>query len=140
MRALPCLLPLTLLLLSACDDHDPGSPVLSSDPLLGCYATHPRKAADFRIEQERGQYYVSFNRDDQWQRESTPLQNAARDEVASYFPRNADQIDKAVVRASGGFGLFHLKPGATLRGRDSKSDYMTLVLIGSGPVYRTGCG
>lgn len=137
MRALPCLLLLPLLV--ACHDRDAGTGVFSSDPLVGCYATHPRKAADFRIDLEQGQYYVSFNRDEQWQREAAPLQLAARDEVASYFPSDADQIDKAVVRSTGGFGVFHLIPGAKLKGRDNDSDYMTLVLIGAGPVFRSRC-
>lgn len=139
MRALPCLLLLPLLLLSGCGKRPSGDLVYSADPMLGCYSTHPRKPADFRIEQEQGRYFVSFNRDDQWQREAAPLQEARRDEVASYFPNGADQIDRALVRNSGGFGLFHLKPDASLRGKASDSDYMTLVLIGAGPVFRTGC-
>ncbi len=139
MRALPCLLLVPLVLIAGCGKRNAGDAVYSSDPMLGCYGTHPRKAADFRIEQEQGRYYVSFNRDDQWQREAAPLQEARRDEVASYFPSDADQIDRALVRNSGGFGLFHLKPGATLRGKARDSDYMTLVLIGAGPVFRTGC-
>ena len=140
MRALPCLLLLTLALLGGCDKRTGGDAVFSADPMLGCYATHPRKAADFRIDQEQGRYYVSFNRDDQWQRETTPLQQARRDEVASYFPSDAEQIDRALVRNSAGFRLFHLKPGASLRGKAKDSDYMTLVLIGAGPVFRTACG
>ena len=139
MRALPCLLLFPLALLAVCDKRIGGGVVSSPDPMRGCYATHPRKAADFRIDQEQGQYYVSFNRDEQWQREAPPLQEAKRDEVASYFPSDADQIDRALVRNSGGFGLFHLKPNATLRGKARDSDYMTLVLIGAGPVFRTGC-
>ncbi|WNH54549.1 hypothetical protein [Stenotrophomonas oahuensis] len=139
MRALPCLLLFPLALLAGCDKRNGGDTVFSADPMLGCYATHPRKAADFRIDQEQGRYYVSFNRDEQWQREATPLQEAKRDEVASYFPSDADQIDRALVRNSGGFGLFHLKSNATLRGKAKDSDYMTLVLIGAGPVFRTGC-
>lgn len=138
MRPLSALLLLPLLL-TACRNTSSGDTVLSSDPLLGCYATHPRKAADFRITQEQGAYYVAFHRDEQWQREPTPLQIARRDEVASYFPNDADQIDTAVVRSSGGFGLFHLKPDASLKGRDRNSDYMTLVLIGAGPVFRVSC-
>lgn len=143
MRTLPglLLLPLLLpvLLLPACRKHEPGTTVFSADPLLGCYATHPRKDADFRIDQEQGRYFVAFNRDDQWQRETAPLQMARRDEVASYFPSDPDQIDKALVRASGGFALFHLRPNATLKGRAKDSDYMTLVLIGAGPVFRVAC-
>ena len=129
MRALPCLPLFPLALLAGCDKRNDGDVVFSSDPMLGC----------FRIDQEQGRYYVSFNRDEQWQREATPLQEARRDEVASYFPSDADQIDRALVRNSGGFGLFHLKPDATLQGKAKDSDYMTLVLIGAGPVFRTGC-
>jgi len=140
MRALPFLLLLpSLLLLSACRDRDNAAGVFSSDPLLGCFATHPRKPAEFRIEQQQGQYFVSFNRDEQWQRDTTPLQLSSRADIARFFKDDADQIDKALVRPTGGFGIFHFNPGATLKGKDKDSDYMALVLIGAGPVFQVTC-
>ena len=99
-------------------------PMLSSDPMLGCFSTHPRKPAEFRIEQQQGQYFVSFNRDDQWQRDTTPLQVSSRADIARFFKDDVDQIDKALVRPTGGFGIFHFNPGATLKGKDKDSDYM----------------
>jgi len=140
MRSLPFLLLLpSLLLLSACRDRDNAAGVFSSDPLLGCFATHPRKPAEFRIEQQQGQYFVSFNRDEQWQRDTTPLQLSSRADIARFFKDDADQIDKALVRPTGGFGIFHFNPGATLKGKDKDSDYMALVLIGAGPVFQVTC-
>ncbi|HDS0924524.1 TPA: hypothetical protein QDZ10_003015 [Stenotrophomonas maltophilia] len=140
MRPLPFLLLLpSLLLLSACRDRDNAVGVFSSDPLLGCFATHPRKPAEFRIEQQQGQYFVSFNRDEQWQRDTTPLQLSSRADIARFFKDDADQIDKALVRPTGGFGIFHFNPGATLKGKDKDSDYMALVLIGAGPVFQVTC-
>ena len=140
MRSLPFLLLLpSLLLLSACRDRDNTAGVFSSDPLLGCFATHPRKPAEFRIEQQQGQYFVSFNRDEQWQRDTTPLQLSSRADIARFFKDDADQIDKALVRPTGGFGIFHFNPGATLKGKDKDSDYMALVLIGAGPVFQVTC-
>ena len=140
MRTSPFLLLLpSLLLLSACRDHDNAAGVFSSDPLLGCFATHPRKPAEFRIEQQQGQYFVSFNRDEQWQRDTTPLQLSSRADIARFFKDDADQIDKALVRPTGGFGIFHFNPGATLKGKDKDSDYMALVLIGAGPVFQVTC-
>ncbi|MDY0956089.1 hypothetical protein SOM22_16040 [Stenotrophomonas rhizophila] len=129
-----------VLLLGACGNHDNGTGVFSADPLLGCYATHARKPAEFRIEQQQGQYFVSFNRDEQWQREPTALQVSSRADIARYFKDDADQIDKALVRPNGGFGIFHFNPGATLKGKDKDSDYMALVLIGAGPVFKVRCG
>ncbi|MFL9584108.1 hypothetical protein [Stenotrophomonas sp. AB1(2024)] len=140
MRTLPFLLLLpSLLLLSACRDRDNAAGVFSSDPLLGCFATHPRKPAEFRIEQQQGQYFVSFNRDEQWQRDTTPLQISSRTDIARFFNDDANQIDKALVRPTGGFGIFHFNPGATLKGKDKDSDYMALVLIGAGPVFQVTC-
>lgn len=140
MRSLPFLLLLpSLLLLSACRDRDNAAGVFSSDPLLGCFATHPRKPAEFHIEQQQGQYFVSFNRDEQWQRDTTPLQLSSRADIARFFKDDADQIDKALVRPTGGFGIFHFNPGATLKGKDKDSDYMALVLIGAGPVFQVTC-
>ncbi len=140
MRTSPFLLLLpSLLLLSACRDRDNAAGVFSSDPLLGCFATHPRKPAEFRIEQQQGQYFVSFNRDEQWQRDTTPLQLSSRADIARFFKDDADQIDKALVRPTGGFGIFHFNPGATLKGKDKDSDYMALVLIGAGPVFQVTC-
>jgi hypothetical protein len=132
------LLPI-LLLLSACRDGNNGPSMLSSDPMLGCFSTHPRKPAEFRIEQQQGQYFVSFNRDDQWQRDTTPLQVSSRADIARFFKDDVDQIDKALVRPTGGFGIFHFNPGATLKGKDKDSDYMALVLIGAGPVFQVSC-
>lgn len=137
----PCfvlLLP-SVLLLSACRQSDTGPGLLSSDPMLGCFSTHPRKPAEFRIEQQQGQYYVSFNRDDQWQRDSTALQVSSRADIARFFKDDVDQIDKALVRPTGGFGIFHFNPGATLKGKDKDSDYMALVLIDAGPVFQVTC-
>jgi hypothetical protein len=140
MRTVPLLLVLpSLLLLSSCRDNSAGPGTFSSDPLLGCYATHPRKPAEFRIEQEQGVYFVSFNRDEQWQRDSTPLQLSSRADIARFFKDDADQIDKALVRPNGGFGIFHFNSGATLKGKDKDSDYMALVLIGAGPVFQVAC-
>lgn len=129
-----------VLLLGACGNHDNGTGVFSADPLLGCYATHARKPAEFRIEQQQGQYFASFNRDEQWQRDPTALQVSSRADIARYFKDDADQIDKALVRPNGGFGIFHFNPGATLKGKDKDSDYMALVLIGAGPVFKVRCG
>lgn len=140
MRTLPFMLLLPcLLLLSACGDRDNAAGMFSSDPLLGCFATHPRKPAEFRIEQQQGQYFVSFNRDEQWQRDATPLQLSSRADIARFFNDDAHQIDKALVRPTGGFGIFHFNPGATLKGKDKDSDYMALVLIGAGPVFQVTC-
>ena len=138
--AVSLLLLAPVLLLGACGNHDNGAGVFSADPLLGCYATHARKPAEFRIEQQQGQYFVSFNRDEQWQRESTALQVSSRADIARYFKDDADQIDKALVRPTGGFGIFHFNPGATHKGKDKNSDYMALVLIGAGPVFKVRCG
>lgn len=138
MRLLPCLLLLAPLLLMGCGS-DNSAGVFSSDPMLGCYATHVRKPAEFRIEQQSGQYYVSFNRDEQWQRDATPLQASSRAEIAQFFRDDADQIDKALVRPGGGFGIFKFTPGATLKGKAKDSDYMALVLIGAGPVFPVKC-
>lgn len=135
---LPLLAP--VLLLGACRNPDTGAGVFSADPLLGCYATHARKPAEFRIEQQQGQYFVSFNRDEQWQRDPTALQVSSRADITRYFKDDAEQIDKALVRPTGGFGIFHFNPGATLKGKDKNSDYMALVLIGAGPVFKVRCG
>lgn len=138
MRLLPCLLLLAPLLLMGCG-RDNSAGVSSSDPMLGCYATHVRKPAEFRIEQQSGQYYVSFNRDEQWQRDATPLQESSRAEIAQFFRDDADQIDTALVRPGGGFGIFKFNPGASLKGKAKDSDYMALVLIGAGPVFPVKC-
>ncbi|WP_205929048.1 hypothetical protein, partial [Pseudomonas viridiflava] len=69
----------------------------------------------------------------------TPLQLSSRADIARFFNGDADQIDKALVRPTGGFGIFHFNPGATLKGKDKDSIYMALVLIGSGPVFQVTC-
>ena len=66
MRTLRLLLPGALLLLTACGDD--ARLTFSADPLQGCFATGARKPADFRIDKEGGQYFVSFSRGEQWQR------------------------------------------------------------------------
>ncbi len=139
MRRSLLLLLLAPALLTGCRNDDGGVGVFSSDPMLGCYATNARKPADFRIDQQQGKYYVSFKRDAQWQREPQPLQESSRAQIAQFFNDDADQIDKALVRPTGGFGIFHFNPGATLKGKDKDSDYMALVLIGAGPVFKVNC-
>lgn len=138
MRPVLCLL-LSAPLLTACGNQDSGVGVFSSDPMLGCYATHARKPAEFRIEQQQGRYLVSFNRDEQWQRDPTALQVSTRADIARFFKDDADQIDKALVHPNGGFGIFHFNAGATLKGKAKDSDYMALVLIGAGPVFKVRC-
>jgi hypothetical protein len=139
MRPGLCLLLLAPLLLSACRNGDSGVGTFSADPLLGCFATRPRTPAEFRIEHQQGQYYVAFRRDAHWQRDDTALQVSTRADIGRFFNDDADQIDKALVRPTGGFGLFHLTPGATLKGKAKDSDYMALVLIGAGPVFQVRC-
>jgi len=137
MRTLRLLLPGALLLLTACGG-DAGLP-FSADPLQGCFATGARKPADFRVDKEGGQYFVSFERDSHWQREPNALSQASRSDIARYFRDDAEQIDSALIRRSGGFGLFHTKRGASLKAKASDSDYMALLLIGAGPVYAVKC-
>ncbi|MGA6538239.1 hypothetical protein ACPEH7_08875 [Stenotrophomonas sp. NPDC101269] len=130
---------LAALPLTACRNGTNSANVFSADPMLGCYATHPRKPAEFRIEQQQGRYYVSFQRDDQWHREPTPLQESTRADIARFFKDDADQIGKALVSPRGGFGLFKFNAGATLKGKALDSDYMGLLLIGAGPIYPVAC-
>ncbi|MGF6419684.1 hypothetical protein ABH900_003198 [Stenotrophomonas sp. AN71] len=137
MRMLRLLLPGALLLLTACGGNT-GLP-FSADPLQGCFATSARKPADFRIEKEGGQYFVSFNRDGQWQREPSALHKASTSEISRYFRDDAAQIDSALIRMAGGFGIFHFNKSASLKGKASDSDYMALMLIGAGPVYAVRC-
>lgn len=140
MRASACLLLLSpLLLLGACRKADPGTGTFSSDPLIGCFTTHARKPAEFRIEQQQGRYFVSFRRDDRWERDLTPLQVSTQADIARFFKDDAGQISKALVRPTGGFGIFHFNPGATLKGKDKDSDFMALVLIGAGPAFKVAC-
>lgn len=136
MHALRLLLP-GALLLAACSG---GTQLpFSSDPLQGCFTTSTRKPAEFRIDKEGGQYFVSFERNGQWHREPNALGQATRSDVARYFPDDAQQIDSALLRRSGGFGLFHTKRGASMKAKAGDSDYMALLLIGAGPVYAVKC-
>ncbi|KAF1014203.1 MAG: hypothetical protein GAK31_03227 [Stenotrophomonas maltophilia] len=138
MRATRLLLSTALLWLAACSG---GGPLpSSSDPLLGCFATGARKPPDFRIEREDGRYFVAFLRNDKWERQPPPLYKASRSDISRYFRDDADQIGDALIRQSGGFGIFHFNKGATLKGKASDSDYMALMLIGAGPVYPVKCG
>jgi len=137
MHALRPLLPGVLLLLAACSG---GTQLpFSSDPLQGCFTTSTRKPAEFRIDKEGGQYFVSFERDGHWQREPNALSQASRSDIARYFRDDAEQIDSALLRRAGGFGLFHTTRGASLKAKASDSDYMALLLIGAGPVYAVKC-
>ena len=129
---------LTLPLLFAGCGKAPVTP-FSADPLVGCFATSSRKAAEFRIEQEGGQYLAAFSREHGWETDPSPLQKATRAEINQAFGSGADQIESALVRPGGGFGIFHFAPGATLKGKDRNSDYMALVLIGAGPVFKVAC-
>lgn len=136
LRAPFTLLP--LLLLAGCG-KSPEAPY-SADPLVGCFATSARKAPEFRIEQSGGQYRVAFSREQAWETDPSPLQKATRAEIKQAFGSGADQIQTALVRPGGGFGIFHFAPGATLKGKHRNSDYMALVLIGAGPVFKMDCG
>ncbi|WP_216075806.1 hypothetical protein, partial [Acinetobacter indicus] len=80
-----------------------------------------------------------FSRGDQWQREPNALHKATRSEITRYFRDDAEQIDSALIRMAGGFGIFHFNKDATLNGKASDSDYMALMLIGAGPVYAVKC-
>jgi hypothetical protein len=131
MRTPRLLLPGALLLLTACGG-DAGLP-FSADPLQGCFATGARN------DKEGGQYFVSFSRGEQWQREPNALHKATRSEISRYFRDDAEQIDGALIRMAGGFGIFHFNKDATLKGKASDSDYMALMLIGAGPVYAVNC-
>lgn len=137
MRATRLLLTGSLLLLAACSDG--GYLPSSSDPLLGCFATGARKPPDFRIEREDSRYYAAFLRNDKWERDPTPLYKASRSDISRYFRDDAAQIGDALIRPSGGFGIFHFNKNATLKGKASDSDYMALVLTGAGPVYPVKC-
>ena len=126
------------LLLAGCG-RTPEAPY-SADPLVGCFATSTRKAPEFRIEARGGQYLVAFSREHGWETDPSPLQKATPAEIQQAFGSGADQIESALVRPAGGFGIFHFAPGATLKGKDRNSDYMALVLIGAGPVFKLACG
>lgn len=116
MRPILCLL-LSAPLLTACGNQDSGVGVFSSDPMLGCYATHARKPAEFRIEQQQGRYLVSFNRDEQWQRDPTALQVSTRADIARFFKDDADQIDKALVHPTAASGSSTSTPVPPSRAR-----------------------
>ncbi|MFB5206418.1 hypothetical protein ABGA94_11075, partial [Stenotrophomonas sp. 3diitr2024] len=48
-------------------------------------------------------------------------------DVLSNLPASFDQIDSALIRMAGGFGIFHFNKDATLKGKASDSDYMALM-------------
>jgi len=135
MRLFTCLLPLCLLLAACTGQRDLP---FRADPMTGCFATGPRKAADFRIEQQAGQYQLSLRSDAQW-KPPIPLLSASPAHVRQFFPNDAEQIERALLGQGNTFGLFLLRDGATLKGRARNSDYMGLLVIGAGPVYRTHC-
>ena len=56
----------------------------------------------------------------------------ARSRIDIVLADDAEQIDSALIRMAGGFGIFHFNKGATLKGKASDSDYMALMLVGAG--------
>ncbi len=109
---------------------------------IRCRAASPPARANRPTSASTGkayQYFVSFSRGDQWQREPNALHKATRSEISRYFRDDAEQIDSALIRMAGGFGIFHFNKDATLNGKASDSDYMALMLIGAGPVYAVKC-
>jgi len=117
----------------------PEPPAPGTDPMTGCFATGPRRSVDFRVDHQGGQYRLSLFRDGQWQPQDEPLHPASAAELARYFPDNGEQIASALLGHNGAFGLFLLVPEATLKSRDRNSDYLALLVIGTGPVYRRHC-
>lgn len=136
MRLLTAVL-LGTLLLCACAPAQ--APPPGADPMTGCFATGPRKAVDFRVESHGGQHRLALYRKGGWQPQQEPLRRASPAEVARYFPNDSGQIASALLGQNGAFGLFRLAEGAALKGRDRNSDFMALLVIGAGPVYRRSC-
>lgn len=136
MRLLTAVL-LGTLLLCACAPAQ--APPLGADPMTGCFATGPRKAVEFRVEHQAGQYQLALYQQGRWQPQSEPLRPASPAEVARYFPEDSAQIASGLLGQNGAFGLFRLAQGAALKSRDRNSDFMAQLLIGVGPVYRRSC-
>lgn len=134
---LPATVLLSSLLLLGCAPLPEPPP--TADPMTGCFATGPRKAADFRIERHGGHYQLSLHREGGWEAEATPLRSASPADIVRYFPEDGASIAAALLGHDGAFGLFRLNEDATVKNRDRRSDYMALLVIGAGPVYRRRC-
>lgn len=132
------------LFLSACggDTNSGGTGPLASvlpDKMAGCYAVKRGKPADFKVEKEDGQYYAAFRKKDDWKKENEPLVEMSSDDLMKAIKSDADKVDMALMYQKGAFALFKFKNGAVVKKKDPASDYMAVIFIGGGPVYRTDC-
>lgn len=130
-RLAACLPLLAATLATGCDS-------LSPNRMKGCYSERNGGAPFLRVVAENGAYYASSRGENVWT-DSTLLASTNPATLGQLFGTDTAGIAEALVARDSPFGIFRVKAGATVRNKDSASEYIAVVLFGAIPVFKVPC-
>jgi hypothetical protein len=102
--------------------------------LVGCYATKPGGVSDIRVLHRGEQYYLAMRSN--WKHE-VPAREPTPAQVHKLFNEQARFYSTGLY--AGMLGLFKVKPGMTINHKPVSGQYVAVIMIGAGEVYRASC-
>ena len=109
-----------------------------ADHMVGCYTPRQNGTPEVKISKGIDGYYVSLWAARAWS-DSAAMRRATFEELNRLFGADTAGIAEGWVATTGPFGVFRAKHDAMVPGKDSTSDYVALMFIGRGAVYKIPC-
>ena len=105
-----------------------------ADALVGCYATKKGGKAEIRVQRRGTNYYLAIGAN--WKDEGIARQPTPKDVEKVFKDQSRFYITGLY---SGMLGIFKVRPGMTIHNRPVSGNYVALVIIDAGEVWRTAC-
>lgn len=105
---------------------------------VGCYALENGGRAELKISNDGGKYFFSLRESGGWSKPEG-LHLGSIKEIQQLFGKDSVRIKANLVADKGPLAIFLVSPGELYGGEKAKTEYIALLGLGGGSVYKVPC-